>query len=149
MKAVKETAAPANAYFNAIGGAGSSADLRLQGKALIERAREQERQAKLRQRDERRAATKEKADGYRSSNTADLRAKLRVARLDASRPKAALVRRVLCAPPAAQRKRALPRPVLRRPANFIKRRRHGTEAAASCARKVSKLDQGSQREKRA
>ena len=44
--AVQATAAPANAYFDAIGGAGSPADLRLQGKALIERAREQESQAK-------------------------------------------------------------------------------------------------------
>eukprot|EP00959_Pyramimonas_sp_CCMP1952_P171303 3579629-Pyramimonas_sp.AAC.1 len=70
--AVQATAAPANAYFDAIGGAGSPADLRLQGKALIERAREQERQAKRKQTDERRAAAKEKADGLRKLSTADL-----------------------------------------------------------------------------
>ena len=56
--AIRAGSAPARAYFDAIGGAGSSADLRLQGKALIERAREQERQAKRKQTDERRAAAK-------------------------------------------------------------------------------------------
>jgi len=93
--AIRAGSAPANAYFDAIGGAGSSADLRLQGKALIERAREQERQAKRKQTDERRAAAKEKADGYRSLTTADLRAKLDAAGLDSSGLKAALVRRLL------------------------------------------------------
>ena len=56
--AVHEASAPANAYFEAIGGAGSSADLRLQGKALTERAKEQERQAKREQTEGRRAAAK-------------------------------------------------------------------------------------------
>ena len=56
--AVHEASAPANAYFEAIGGAGSSADLRLQGKALTERAKEQERQAKRKQTEGRRAAAK-------------------------------------------------------------------------------------------
>ena len=93
--AIRAGSAPANAYFDAIGGAGSSADLRLQGKALIERAREQERQAKRKQTDERRAAAKGKADGYRSLTTADLRAKLDAAGLDSSGLKAALVRRLL------------------------------------------------------
>ena len=93
--AIRAGSAPARAYFDAIGGAGSSADLRLQGKALIERAREQERQAKRKQTDERRAAAKEKADGYRSLTTADLRAKLDAAGLDSSGLKAALVRRLL------------------------------------------------------
>ena len=98
---IREKSAPANAYFDNIGGAGSSADLRLQGKALLERAREQERQAKRKQTEERRAAAKEKADGYRSLPMADLRAKLDAAGLDSSGSKAALVKRLLNAPPAA------------------------------------------------
>ena len=99
--AVQKTAAPANAYFEAIGGAGSSVDLRLQGKAPLERAREQERQAKCMQTEERRAAAKEKANGFRSLSTADLRAKLDAAGLDSSGSKTALVKRLLSAPSAA------------------------------------------------
>ena len=58
IQALHDTAAPAKAYFDAIGGAGSSVDLRLQGKALIERAREQERQEKRRATEERGRAKK-------------------------------------------------------------------------------------------
>ena len=58
IQALHDTAAPAKAYFDAIGGAGSSGDLRLQGKALIERAREQERQEKRRATEERGRAKK-------------------------------------------------------------------------------------------
>ena len=99
--AIRAGSAPANAYFDAIGGAGSSVDLRLQGKAPLERAREQERQAKCMQTEERRAAAKEKANGFRSLSTADLRAKLDAAGLDSSGSKTALVKRLLSAPSAA------------------------------------------------
>jgi len=58
IKAVEEASKPANTYFDAIGGAGSSTDLRLQGKALIERAKEKDRQAKRQATEERRAAAK-------------------------------------------------------------------------------------------
>ncbi len=58
IKAVEEASKPANTYFDAVGGAGSSTDLRLQGKALIERAKEKDRQAKRQATEERRAAAK-------------------------------------------------------------------------------------------
>ena len=43
IHAVQEASKPASAYFDAIGGAGSSTDVRLQGKALIERAKDMDR----------------------------------------------------------------------------------------------------------
>ncbi len=58
IKAVEEASKPANTYFDAVGGAGSSTDLRLQGKALIERAKEKDRQAKRQATEERRAEAK-------------------------------------------------------------------------------------------
>ena len=45
IEAVRETSAPANANFSATDGAGSATDLRLQAKALTERARLLEREA--------------------------------------------------------------------------------------------------------
>ena len=56
--AVHGATASANAYFNAIGGAGSSTDLRLQGKALLERAKEQSRLEKRKQMDEQRESAR-------------------------------------------------------------------------------------------
>ena len=46
IEAVNEASQPARYYFHAIGGAGSSTDVRLQGKALIEQAKEIDRQKK-------------------------------------------------------------------------------------------------------
>ena len=104
VKAVQDAAAPANAYFSAIGGAGSSAD-----------ARGQERQQKREQADQRRAtkkaewmsekaAVKEKADVLRQLSTTDLRVKLDAAGADSRGSKAVLVRRLAraAAPSAAK-----------------------------------------------
>ena len=63
IHAVQEASKPASAYFDAIGGAGSSTDLRLQGKALIERVKDMDRAEKRRHAAQRKVAARaEKAD---------------------------------------------------------------------------------------
>ena len=63
--------------------------------------RERAKEATAQKQAAEKAAKKEKTDGYRSMTTADLRAKLDAAGLDSSGSKAALVKRLLNAPPAA------------------------------------------------
>ena len=63
--------------------------------------RERAKEATAQKQAAEKAAKKEKADGYRSLSTADLRAKLDAAGLDSSGSKAALVKRLVNAPPAA------------------------------------------------
>ena len=65
----QEASVPAQKYFGAIGGAGSSTDLRLRGKTLIERANQMERESKKATQEQQRAEQKAVKEAQRRADT--------------------------------------------------------------------------------
>ena len=66
---VQETTVPAQQYFTAIGGAGSSTDLRVQAKTLIERANAMDRESKKAAQEQQKAEQKAIKDAQRKADT--------------------------------------------------------------------------------
>ena len=71
IQAAQQSFAPAIAYFEAIGGAGSSTDLILQGRTLVERGKQKERLAKRQEAEARRAAAKAEKERQRAQQKAE------------------------------------------------------------------------------
>ena len=65
---VRETTVPAQQYFTAVGGAGSSTDLRVQAKTLIERANAMDRESKTATQEQQRAEQKAIKDAQRKAD---------------------------------------------------------------------------------
>ena len=86
----QEASVPAQQYFAAIGGAGSSTDLRLQGKTLIERANAMQRESKKAMQQQQRAEQKAIKDAERRADTEKRKAEKRKAEM----PKQVQKRRV-------------------------------------------------------